>query len=241
MMKLILVFALALGLLVVHEQPAEAGLFRRGPMMRFLFGGPIRRRMIARRMFRRGVCPGCMARRIPPRCGFGPQHGGGCGFRNPNFRDFRNQRNFQFFGDPLRSQFDPGLNPALNPFFNPNASQFFPFNSNNSFFNPRGGFSSVSAQRQESELERLYEAAKEPEFSEVKARKWAGFCEDALGARTVFELPEIKDQKFREGSLILETQGQSYFMRSIDENRLAVKRESSFGRGFCLLEEQKSN
>jgi len=240
MMKWALIVGLSIGMVVVNEQPAEAGFFRRGPMRRFLFGGgPIRRRMIARRMFRRGFCGNCMARRVVPRCGAGI-HGGRCGFGNPNFRDFRNQRNFQFFGDPLRSQFDPGLNPAFNPFLNPNAAQFFPFQNGRPFTTEAAVFP-VSAQVKESELEKIYNRSEEPELKDVNNQAWVGFCEDRLGRKTEFRLPEIKRPNFREGALVIDTVAESLFVRAVDKSRLAVKTSGRAGINFCLAEKQSGN
>lgn len=240
MMKWALIVGLSIGMVVVNEQPAEAGFFRRGPIRRFLFGGgPVRRRMFARRMIRRGFCGNCIPRRAVPRCGAGV-HGGRCGFGNPNFRDFRNQRNFQFFGDPLRSQFDPGLNPALNPFLNPNAAQFFPF-QNGQPFNTGGGFTPVSAQVRESELEKIYNRAQEADLRDISSQAWAGFCEDRLGRKTEFRLPDIKRSNFREGALALDSETESFFVRAVDKSRLAVKTSGQDGIKFCLVEKQSTN
>lgn len=239
MMKWALILGLAVGMTVVFDSPAEAGLFRRGPMRRFLFGGPIRRRMIMRRMVRRGFCGNCMARRRIPRCGPGV-HGGRCGFNNRNFRNFQNQRNFQFFNDPFRSQFDPGLNPALNPFFNPNASQFFPFR-NSQPFNPNGGFSPVSAQQRESELERLFLQSQEPEATILNKSKWAGFCEDRQGVRSPFNMSQTPLRPvFEQGAMAIRNGRESLLIREAGDEKLVVRRDTELGRSYCLVEKQKS-
>lgn len=228
MMKWALILVLALGAEMVYEKPAEAGLFRRGPMRRFLFGGPIRRRMIARRMARR-MCRGCMARRPVPRCGPGI-HGGRCGLNNRNFRNPQNFRNFQFFGDPLRSQFLPGDNLFLNPLFNPNAAVFDPF---------RTGFSPVSAQVKQPELERRFLQAQEPDITQVRQQNWSGFCEDLLGARTPFSLPKMESVRFQQGSLTGNHQNELLSIRSIDDEQLVVRREGPLGRSYCLVDKSR--
>lgn len=117
---ILLLSALTVG---VFDKPAEAGLFFRGPgpIRRLFFGGPIRRRMFARRMMRR-PCFGCMPRNFRgPRCGRGIH--GGCGGGPNQFN-----RNFRNFNDPFsrRSDFDAVFNPGVpsgGP-FSRNASSF---------------------------------------------------------------------------------------------------------------------
>lgn len=76
-----------LGIPSFEREATAGGFFSRGPIRRFLFfGGPIRRRLFARRLARR-FCRRCLPPRFarPPRCG-GGLHGGGCNGRN--FRPF---------------------------------------------------------------------------------------------------------------------------------------------------------
>ncbi|NBX91956.1 MAG: hypothetical protein EB078_07780 [Proteobacteria bacterium] len=114
-MRVTLTLLLVLLSLGAFEKPAEAGFFfgRPGPLRRLLFfGGPFRRRFIARSMFG-PRCVGCVPRGMRvPRCGRG-LHGGGCGGFNGNQRNFLNpfQRNNQF-----DSVFDPGIGLTQAPF-----------------------------------------------------------------------------------------------------------------------------
>lgn len=232
-MRTLIILSLALMSLSVVEKSAEAGLFRMGPIRRFLFfGGPIRRRMFARAMMRRPMCRNCMPRRIPGRCGPG-NHGGGRCFKQ-NFRDFRdfqnfrnqNFRNFNRFDDPLfrqdqfnaRPDFGIGLTQAPVP------------------------QTSAVVRNPEEDFRKKFLAGEEPSKERITSSAWSGTCQAASGAKRdmIFALPEEASVVQKDESLFLTgADSEKLWLRTNSEGSqlYVMRRESQAGKEeFCLLE-----